>query len=99
VSHSEPFKKLRNQGLLTAYSYQNSKGRLIPNDLVEEKDDGTYINTSTGEELEKVVAKMSKSLKNVVSPDEVREEYGADTLRIYEMYMSDFKDSAPWNTE
>jgi leucyl-tRNA synthetase len=45
-----------------------------------------------------VVAKMSKSLKNVVNPDEIIDEYGADSLRLYEMYMADFKDAAPWNT-
>ena len=42
---------------------------------------------------------MSKSLKNVVNPDDVVNEYGADSLRLYEMYMSDFKDSAPWDTK
>jgi leucyl-tRNA synthetase len=47
--------------------------------------------------LEKVIAKMSKSLKNVVNPDQIVEEYGADSLRLYEMYMADFKDSAPWD--
>jgi leucyl-tRNA synthetase len=48
--------------------------------------------------LEKIVAKMSKSLKNVVNPDEIINEYGADSLRLYEMYIADFKDSAPWDT-
>ena len=42
---------------------------------------------------------MSKSLKNVVNPDEIVKEYGADSLRPYEMYLSDFKDSAPWDTK
>jgi len=71
---------------------------LIANDLVEEKDD-KFFDTETGEELKKVIAKMSKSLKNVVNPDEIVAEYGADTLRLYEMYMADFKDSAPWDTK
>lgn len=44
-------------------------------------------------------AKMSKSLKNVINPDEVVAEYGADTLRLYEMYMGDFKDTKPWDTK
>lgn len=44
-------------------------------------------------------AKMSKSLKNVVNPDDVVREYGADTLRLYEMYMGDFKDTKPWDTK
>ncbi|MFC1797794.1 class I tRNA ligase family protein [Patescibacteria group bacterium] len=41
---------------------------------------------------------MSKSLKNVVNPDDIVEEYGADSLRLYEMYIADFKDAAPWDT-
>jgi len=98
VSNDEPFYRLRNQGLITAHSYENSKWKLIANDLVEEKD-WKFFDKETGEELKKVIAKMSKSLKNVVNPDEIVEEYGADTLRLYEMYMADFKDSAPWDTK
>jgi len=45
------------------------------------------------------VAKMSKSLKNVINPDDIVDEYGADSLRLYEMYMAEFKDSAPWDTK
>lgn len=40
---------------------------------------------------------MSKSLKNVINPDDIVQQYGADTLRMYEMYMADFKDAAPWD--
>ena len=98
VSYDEPFYRLRNQGLITAYSYQNLKGKLISNDLVDGRD-GKYFDKETWEELKQVIAKMSKSLKNVVNPDKIIEEYGADTLRLYEMYMADFKDSAPWNTK
>ena len=65
--------------------------------MVEEKD-GKYFDSETGEELEKVPAKMSKSLKNVINPDDIVQEYGADTLRLYEMYMADFAASAPWDT-
>lgn len=66
--------------------------------MVEEKQE-KYFHTETGEELKQVVAKMSKSLKNVVNPDDIIKEYGADSLRLYEMYMADFKDTAPWNTD
>ena len=44
------------------------------------------------------MAKMSKSLKNVVNPDDVIAEYGADTFRLYEMYMGPLEASKPWNT-
>lgn len=63
------------------------------------EENGKFIHIETGEELTQIVAKMSKSLKNVVNPDDVVNEYGADSLRLYEMYMSDFKDSAPWDTK
>ncbi len=97
VSTHEPFARLRNQGMILGMSYRNSEGRLIANDMVEEKS-GKYFWKETGEELEKIPAKMSKSLKNVINPDDIVEEYGADTLRMYEMYMADFKDAAPWDT-
>ncbi len=98
VPSDEPFYRLRNQWLILAYSYQNSNWALIANDMVEEKN-WKFFNTENWEELEKVVAKMSKSLKNVVNPDEIVNEYGADSLRLYEMYMAEFKDSAPWDTK
>ena len=51
-----------------------------------------------GEMAEHPVVKMSKSLGNVVNPDDVVDEYGADTLRLYEMFIGDFEKAAPWNT-
>ncbi len=96
VSTKEPFAKLRNQGMILAFAYENKNGGLISNDLVTEKD-GKFFHKETGEELNQIIAKMSKSLKNVVNPDDIVQEYGADTLRLYEMYMCDFKDSAPWD--
>ena len=97
VSCNEPFQKLFHQGLLTSFAYQRANKSLVPSDQVEEKD-GKYIELETGEEVERVIAKMSKSLKNVVNPDDVIDQYGADTLRLYEMYMGPLEASAPWNT-
>ena len=51
-----------------------------------------------GEMAEHPVVKMSKSLGNVVNPDEIIDEYGADTMRLYEMFIGDFEKAAPWNT-
>lgn len=96
VSTNEPFYRLRNQGMILGMSYRNPKGKLIADDMVEEKD-WKYFDSETGDELEKIPAKMSKSLKNVINPDDIVQEYGADTLRMYEMYMADFKDAAPWD--
>jgi leucyl-tRNA synthetase len=98
VSTDEPFYRLRNQGLILAHAFERENGGLVAVDMVEEKD-GRYFHKETGEELKKVVAKMSKSLKNVVNPDDVIKEYGADALRLYEMYLADFKDPAPWDTK
>lgn len=98
VPTDEPFGRLRNQGLILSYAFKRKNGWLVANDLVEEKDEKFY-EIATGEEVERIVSKMSKSLKNVVNPDDVVKEYWADALRLYEMYMSDFKDAAPWDTK
>ena len=97
VSCNEPFQKLFHQGLLTSFSYQRTNKSLVPSDQVEERDE-KFFEIATGEEVERVIAKMSKSLKNVVNPDDVIAQYGADTLRLYEMYMGPLEASAPWNT-
>jgi leucyl-tRNA synthetase len=98
VSTPEPFAKLFHQGLITAYSYQRPDKTLVPNDQVEEVSEGVFVEKGTGVKLTPVVAKMSKTLKNVVNPDDVIAEYGADTFRLYEMYMGPLEASKPWNT-
>ena len=97
VHTQEPFQRLFNQGLITAFSYKDETGRLIPNDEVEEKGDGSYVVKATGKPAAQIIAKMSKSLKNVVNPDDAINEYGADTLRLYEMFMGPLDGSKPWN--
>ena len=97
VSSQEPFQKLFHQGMLTSFAYQRADKSLVPATLVEERD-GTYFEIESNKEVTQVIAKMSKSLRNVVNPDAVIEEYGADTLRLYEMYMGPLEASAPWNT-
>ena len=96
VSTPEPFQKLFNQGMLTAYAYQDSRGVYIHYDDIVFRDDGAR-HKKTDEKLIESVAKMSKALKNVINPDRVIEEYGADTLRLYEMYMGPLEASKPWN--
>ncbi len=98
VSSDEPFYRLRNQGLILAHAFQRKNWWLLANDLVEEKN-GKYYEISTGEEVNRIVSKMSKSLKNVINPDDIIKEYWADSLRLYEMYMAEFKDAAPWDTK
>ncbi len=96
VNTDEPYQRLFNQGMILAFAYETSKGAKVASDLVEEKD-GKYFNRETGEELRQIVAKMSKTLKNVVNPDDVTARYGADSLRLYEMFMGPLDVTKPWD--
>jgi leucyl-tRNA synthetase len=98
VSTREPFQKLVNQGMITSFAFQRKDKSLVPTDMVEEKSPDLFIEKATGEELERVVAKMSKSLKNVINPDEIINEFGADSMRMYEMFMGPLEVSKPWAT-
>ncbi len=97
VTAPEPFARLFNQGMIQSYAYQDARGVYIPYDEIEFRGDEAY-HKKTGEKLTAAVEKMSKSKKNVVNPDAIIEEYGADTLRLYEMYMGPLEASKPWNT-
>ena len=119
VTTKEPFQRLFNQGLLTAFAYKDARGTLVPVDEVEDREvrlasvHGTFpvgdsvelkasgqkvfVKKTTGEQVEQIIAKMSKSLKNVVNPDDVIREYGVDTFRVYEMFMGPLGESKPWN--
>jgi leucyl-tRNA synthetase len=97
VTCREPFRKLFHQGLITSFAYQRSDKSLVPVDQVEERAEGEFVEKATGAKVLQIVAKMSKSLKNVVNPDDVIGEYGADTFRLYEMYMGPLDASKPWN--
>ncbi|GAA2440696.1 leucine--tRNA ligase [Streptomyces macrosporus] len=95
ISSSEPFHKLFNQGMIQAYVYRDSRGIAVPAAEVEERD-GAY--WYKGEKVGRALGKMGKSLKNAVTPDEICAEYGADTLRLYEMAMGPLDVSRPWDT-
>ncbi len=96
VPTPEPFQELFNQGMVQAFAYKDSTGRLVSADEVKHEGQGA-VHIETGQPLEQVVAKMSKSLKNVVNPDDVCEEYGVDAFRLYEMFMGPLSESKPWN--
>ena len=98
VNTKEPFIRLINQGLITSFAYQRQDKTLVPTDQVEKRHDGTFIEKANGQALTEVIAKMSKSLKNVINPDEIVREYGADSLRLYEMFMGPLEMSKPWTT-
>jgi len=95
VSTDEPYMKLFNQGMILAFAYETKSGAKVTSDFVEERDE-KYYHTTTGEELRQIVAKMSKSLKNVINPDDVVRNYGADSLRLYEMFMGPLEATKPW---
>ena len=97
VSTEEPFKKLVHQGMILSYSYRDSKGVYHPYSELDIRDDGSAV-SSSGETIKPVVEKMSKSKKNVINPDEIVASYGADTFRMYEMFMGPLEDSKPWDT-
>ena len=95
ASTDEPYRKLFNQGMILAFAYETGTGAKVPTDQVEERD-GEYVYRDTGEPVKQIVAKMSKSLKNVVNPDDVVASYGADALRLYEMFMGPLDAVKPW---
>jgi leucyl-tRNA synthetase len=98
VSTKEPFQKLRNQGLITANSYKKKGGGYVPPQEVEEKE-GRWYEKESGEEVTQLLEKMSKSKLNGVSPEDMIEVYGADALRVYELFMSPFDKEKIWNTK
>jgi leucyl-tRNA synthetase len=98
VSTKEPFQTLRNQGLVIAKAFQKEGGGYVSPEEVEEKL-GKCKHISTGEALTSCVEKMSKSKLNGVTPDEIIEEHGADSLRLYEMFMGPFDKEKHWNPD
>ena len=93
VSTPEPFARLFNQGMILAFSYRDEAGRYYEPDDVVERDGGHYAGDQA---LTRQVEKMSKSRFNVVNPDDVVEQYGADAMRLYEMFMGPLDVAKPW---
>lgn len=99
VNTDEPFMRLVNQGMITSFAYQRTDGSLVPIDEVEERGTDVFIEKATGKPVSRIIAKMSKTLKNVINPDDVIKEYGADSMRLYEMFMGPLEVSKPWSTQ
>ncbi len=100
VSSREPYRRLVNQGYIQAFAYTDSRGSYVPAEKVIERDDGFFYPGADGEiEVFQEFGKIGKSLKNSVSPDEICDKYGADTLRVYEMSMGPLEASRPWATK
>jgi leucyl-tRNA synthetase len=97
VSTAEPFAKLRHPGVVFAYAYRDAAERWHGYDEIEFHGAEAF-SKKTGEKLVPSVEKMSKSRLNVINPDDVVAEHGADVLRLYEMFMGDFEQAKPWDT-
>ncbi|MDO5764007.1 MAG: class I tRNA ligase family protein, partial [Bifidobacteriaceae bacterium] len=101
VDSAEPFHKLFNQGMIQAYAYTDDRGQYVPAaEVVEGPADANGEPTFTwnGEHANREFGKMGKSLKNIITPDDMYANYGADTFRLYEMGMGPLAESRPWNT-
>ncbi|MBR2920582.1 MAG: leucine--tRNA ligase [Kiritimatiellae bacterium] len=101
VPTKEPFQRLVNQGMILGLAYKTKRGVLIPMDQIEWRE-GKPWGAEEGCEMEELIefpAKMSKSLRNVVNPDDVIRDFGADSLRLYEMFMGPLQAVKPWSTK
>jgi leucyl-tRNA synthetase len=95
VTTPEPFGKLFNQGYIQAFAFTDARGMYVEASEVTERDGGFF---HEGEPVNREFGKIGKGLKNMVSPDDMYEAYGADTLRVYEMSMGPLEQSKPWDT-
>ncbi|MCC5832263.1 MAG: leucine--tRNA ligase [Chlamydiales bacterium] len=98
VSTNEPFQRLVNQGLVVSRAYQREGGHYIEASEAVERD-GEYFHWETGEKLRSQIEKMSKSKLNGVSPDDIIEEFGADAMRLYSMFMGPIEKEKVWSTQ
>lgn len=98
VPEPEPFKKLFNQGMVTAFAFRDETGRLVPTDEVEQRG-MEYFRKNDGKKVERFISKMAKSLRNVVNPDDVIREKGCDAFRLYEMFMGPLDSEKPWTDD
>ncbi|MDZ4858890.1 MAG: leucine--tRNA ligase [Candidatus Hydrogenedentes bacterium] len=98
VSTKEPFLRLFNPGKIQAYSYRDDSGKYYYPEQVEKRGDAWAVK-GTGAPVQTQVEKMSKSRYNVVNPDKVVDEQGADSLRLYEMFMGPLDRDKPWTEE
>ncbi|MGJ0118699.1 leucine--tRNA ligase [Williamsia sp. MIQD14] len=96
VSSKEPYRKLYNQGMIQAFAYTDARGIYVPADEVVERDGGFFLGDIP---VNREYGKMGKSLKNSVAPDDICRDYGADTLRVYELSMGPLDQSRPWATK
>ncbi len=98
VNFEEPFTRLFNQGVITKEGYKNADGAWVALSNVEFRD-GVPYEKDTGKQLTPEMGKMSKSRGNVVPPDELIARYGADTERVYTLFIAPPEKEAAWSDE
>ena len=98
VSTMEPFQRLVNQGMILSVTYRTSEGRIVPYSQIR-FEEGKALHAETGEELAGETEKMSKSRGNVIPVDVPIQRYGADTTRLYEMFMGPLETTKPWSMQ
>ncbi|MBI4423624.1 MAG: leucine--tRNA ligase [Elusimicrobia bacterium] len=99
VSTKEPFQKLRHQGMILSYAYRDARGAYHGYGELDIGEGNRATLKASGEAIEPMVEKMSKSKKNVINPDDILARYGADVFRMYEMFMGPFADPKPWDMQ
>ena len=97
VSTKEPFKRLFHQGMIHKTSFRDASGKYYHDSEVEQRG-GAWVVKATGERVDTKLDKMSKSRYNVVNPDDMCAEYGADAMRLYELFMGPLEDGVEWET-
>lgn len=97
VHTKEPYQKLRHQGMILAFSYRDEAGSYHTYEEIDFSDPANPKLKANGAKLTSMIEKMSKSKKNVINPDDILKEYGADAFRAYEMFMGPFDASKPWD--
>ena len=98
VSTKEPFQRLFHQGMIHKTSFKDARGKYYYPDQVEQKD-GAWFVKDGGAPVATAFEKMAKSKYNVVNPDEMCDQYGADALRLYELFMGPLEDGIEWVTD
>ena len=96
LSSFEPYRRLFNQGMIQAAAYTDARGRYVDSAAVAERDGGFYY---LDQPVRRDFGKMGKSLRNAVTPDDLYARFGADTLRLYEMFTGPLDQSRPWDTQ
>jgi leucyl-tRNA synthetase len=96
LSSHEPYARLFNQGYVLAAAYTDDRGLHVEAADVVAEEDGTF--TYAGQRVDREWGKMGKSLKNAVSPEDIYDAYGSDTLRLHLMATGPLDASRPWET-